>query len=36
MPCAMSDSSILALIASNTNSRAVTKLSNCQVYAVYR
>ena len=36
MPCALSDSSILALIASNAKSRAVTKVSSCQVYAVYR
>ena len=36
MPCALSDSSILALFASNAKSRAVTKLSCCQVYTVYR
>ena len=36
MPCALSDSSILALFASNANNRAVTKVSSCQVYTVYR
>ena len=35
MPCALSDSSILALFASNAKSRAVTKVSSCQVYTVY-